>query len=134
MQPLHLTGRAVQTLKHMFLSRLGLSLLILAILSTTIEHADAAGEACSVSAQDCDKDGSMVYYCNQGSGNSGTCRLCWDKICTSSDNTHEKTKCGCNGAQSAVQTVEASASRVVGSTSVAVGLVFAVVASAWGLL
>ena len=45
-----------------------------------------------------------------------------------------KTKCGCNGAQSAVQTVEASASRVVGSTSVAVGLVFAVVASAWGLL
>ena len=123
----------VQTLKHMFLSRLGLSLLILAILSTTIEHADAAGEACSVSAQDCDKDGSMVYYCNQGSGNSGTCRLCWDKICTSSGNTHEKKKCGCNGVE-----VEASASRVVGSTSVsnhvAVGLVFAVVASAWGLL
>ena len=118
----------------MFLSRLGLSLLILAILSTTIEHADAAGEACSVSAQDCDKDGSMVYYCNQGSGNSGTCRLCWDKICTSSGNTHEKRKCGCTGDKAEVEASASSdSSRVVGSTRAA-GLLFAVVASAWGLL
>ena len=116
--------------KHMWCSRLGLSLLILAILSTTIEHADASGQACSVSAQDCDKDGSMVYYCNQDSGDSGTCRLCWDKICTSSGNTHETKKCGCDGVE-----VEASASGSASvSNHVAVGLVFAVVASAWELL
>eukprot|EP00933_Yihiella_yeosuensis_P079615 TRINITY_DN9275_c0_g1_i1.p1 TRINITY_DN9275_c0_g1~~TRINITY_DN9275_c0_g1_i1.p1 ORF type:complete len:152 (-),score=7.76 TRINITY_DN9275_c0_g1_i1:92-502(-) len=104
-------------------TRLGLSLLILAILSTTIEHADASGKACSVSAQDCDKVGSMVYYCNHDSGDSGTCRLCWEKICTSSGGYNpEKKKCGCQESSSAgssggvtheTKKVEESASRAV---------------------